>query len=362
MKTKNNNKFIGSFVNEMYAILLGVGIGNILFVEKLDVSNIFEILMGLFITSVILVYWWDWTDFINDNVVTSKREFIIDFSILIILEVLFLFYNEPQNLIIVFIVLAFLDLLWVLNYIIYKSDNFLANSKKWIAEKVFAIFIMIIAWCGLTIFLKETPVLIQGITVIVAFVSVRLISFKQLTQISNYELVMAKESDYDSLCMINNAYLNPDGKESFIISKLDINTVHEKINQNHSFFVLKIEKEENVIGFVELSDSVPKDILDKVVWTSEKERELVLTKNAKYIEKIVTHSDYLKKGIGTAIYRNLFNQLSDYSFYSFVMVSPYNNIGSVRFHKKMNFRIGGTFSSSEYAGFKNYKSLLFCID
>jgi hypothetical protein len=33
-----NNKFIGAFVNEMYAILLGIGLGNVLFVQQIDLN------------------------------------------------------------------------------------------------------------------------------------------------------------------------------------------------------------------------------------------------------------------------------------------------------------------------------------
>ena len=85
MKETVNGKFINIFVNEMYAILIGIGIGNVLFAQKLDLSNIPDVIMALFVTSVVLLYWWDWTEYLEDNIVTTKRELIIDFAVLIAL-------------------------------------------------------------------------------------------------------------------------------------------------------------------------------------------------------------------------------------------------------------------------------------
>ncbi len=359
---KTDNKFIGTFVNEMYAILLGIGIGNVLFVQQIDLSNLFEVLMGLFITAVILIYWWDWTEFINDNVVTSKREFIIDFGILICLEVLYLYYNDPHNLIIIFFILSLLDFFWVFNYIIYKSDNFIANSKKWILEKIVAIIIIGAAWILLTT-LREIHILMQGLIVIASFIAIRLTSFRQLTQISDYELIEAKEKDLQALCNINNSHLNPDGKKSFIISKITPQLVSDKIAQEHQYYILNIKNEDKIIGFIELSNGVEKGILDQVTWINEDNKVRIINsdKDIKYIEKIAIHPDYAGKGIGTAIYRNLFDLLPSYSFYSFVMVAPFHNEGSVKFHEKMNFKATGTFSAPHFAGFENYQSILYSL-
>ena len=253
--------------------------------------------------------------------------------------------------------------MWVINYIIYKSDNFLANSKKWIAEKLLGFFIMVIIGCGLTTF-KDIPLLLQGISIILGFVILRFVSFRQLDKISSYELSKATALDYEPIFKINNSHLEPSGKESFLISKLDLNSIEEKIKQNHSFYTLKVKQEKEVIGFIELSDSATNDVLDKVDWKSADKKEHFLSpeRNLKYIERVAIHKDYKKKGIGTAIYKNLFSQLHDYSFYSFVMTAPYNNLGSKKFHDKMKFKIVGTFNSSEYAGFKNYRSELYYID
>ena len=356
-----DNKFISAFVNEMYAILLGIGIGNVLFIQKLDLSSIFEISMGLFVTAVILIYWWDWTDFISENVISSKSEFILDFLILIALEILFLVYNQPQKLALVFLVLSTLDFFWVINYIRQKSDAFIANSKKWLYEKVLGISLYAASYAVLFFFLSEHAFLLQGGVVILAYVLVRKLSFRETKQSSGYDLIRANTAHFKAISAINNAHLNPEGKKSFMISSLSIDSITERVQNGHEFFVLVSRNESNVLGFVELSTSVDKEILEEVSWILEDDKERILNPDVpvRYIEKVGVSEEFTGKGIGKAIYAQLFEEFPNYSFYAFVMVSPHRNSISEQFHKSARFQVSGLFKADEYGNFEGYESLLF---
>jgi L-amino acid N-acyltransferase YncA len=361
-KHKKENRFIGAFVNEMYAILLGIGIGNILFVQKLDLSSLFESGMGLFVTLVILIYWWDWTEYIGDNVVSTKREFIIDFLILINLEILFLLFNNPVSLSVGFIILGTLDLLWVLNYVFEKSDNYRANTAKWIAEKLFSIALFSGIWMLEKYVLKNNHNLMQGGVLIGAFCLSRLISFNQLFHSASFNLVPATLEDYDSIVKINNSYLNPEGKKAFLISELTIEKIKKHVSQGNTFYVLKMEKNDSILAFAELSTAIAADIIEKVEWNSiQQEMYFKSLKNdLLYIEKVAVSPGFKSKGYGKAVYKNLFQQYPDKSFYAFVMSSPHNNQISIRFHSDSGFSEAGKFNSKEFEGFKNYSSILFC--
>lgn len=360
-KEVKNNKFIGAFVNEMYAILLGIGLGNVLFVQQIDLSNKFEIMMGLFVTGVILLYWWDWTEFLSDNVVSSKAEFIIDFLILINLEVLFLYYNKPINLSIVLIILSVLDLAWVVNYIKQNNGNFLAKNKRWLFEKFFAISLFTGFFFLNKYAISNTKLFYQGFAVIVSFILVRKISFKQVKKATRYNLEEAKESDYRNISQINNSYLNPKENESFMITEMSEEVIKERLTKNYSYFVLRNNGNQDILGFIELSQTVGNEVLEQVTWLNESAKNQILSKNNKllYVEKIAVDKNYKKQGIGEAIYNNLFNMYKDFSFYAFIMDKPFTNKISMNFHEKIGFKESGTLNLDEFNSFKNYQSKLF---
>ncbi len=113
-------KFIGQFVDEMYSIIIGLGIASILFQEAFEPSSVLQILTIFIITYVILMYWWDWAEYISTEVYSTKRELIIDFIILFTMELFYVFYNQLLYLSLAFFILGICDFIWVSNYI-YES-------------------------------------------------------------------------------------------------------------------------------------------------------------------------------------------------------------------------------------------------
>jgi len=357
-----DNRFIGTFVSEMYAILLGIGIGNVLFIEKLNLGSIYEVIMGLFVTGVVIIYWWDWTEFIGDHVVSSKAEFIIDFLILITLETLFLFYDQPVNLALVFVVLTVFDLCWVLNYKYQHSGNFFADNNLWILEKVMAIALSASIYLTLAKYLTGLEHYWKGAIVIATFIAIRKMSFRQVKKAQSYELKEAAPEDFEEIARMNNHYLGGNNKKSFMISPLSTDQINQlQEEKNHTFYILRKKDDDAILGFVEISPSADYEILKTVHWKDNKTAEKILHPNneqIKYIEKIAVNKNFKRMGIGKALYTNVFEANPSTSYYAFVMNKPFNNKVSLAFHKNMRFFEAGSFNASEYAGYKNYQSIL----
>ena len=354
------NKFIGAFVNEMYAILIGIGLGNVLFVQQIDLGNIFEIAMGLFVTGVILLYWWDWTEFLNDHVVSTKTEFVIDFLILINLEILFVYYNSPYNLAIVFIILAILDLAWVINYIYQTSGDFVAKNRIWLFEKFTSIIIFAGVYLLIRFWLIDENLYFQGGLVVASFVAVRKLSFRQVKKAQRYSFLTAEEEDYPKIAAINNSYLDPKKNKAFMITGLSEEKIRDRLDDSYMYYVLKQDETADVLGFIELSLSAGNDILQQVEWFDQEKKDRILAAKEKvlYIEKIAVNKEFKRHGMGAALYQHLFNELPDHSFYAFVMQKPHRNSVSLSFHQKLGFDVAGIFRANEFTGFKNYESVV----
>lgn len=363
LKAKDN-KFIGAFVNEMYAILIGIGLGNVLFVQQINLNSVFEIMMGLFVTGVVLLYWWDWTEFIDENVVSTKSEFIIDFLILINLEILFLYFNKPLNLSIVFLVLSVLDFLWVINYTRQTSGNYLAKNRKWYMEKILGISIFAASYLIVNFLLTPISIVLSGIIVIFTFVMVRFVSFNQVKKAEVFSLEIAQEDNFATIAEINNHYLGAQGKDSFMITPLSVKKIESRLKDDFAYYVLRGTVKNEIFGFIELSSTAGNEILDNVIWNDNNYTELIMNTEQKvfYIEKVAVNEKYQHQGIGTALYTNLFNRFPYHSFYSFVMERPYDNVVSSAFHNASGFRSLGRFTEEEFCGFSNYQSRLYYRD
>jgi len=356
-----DNRFIGAFVNEMYAILLGIGLGNVLFIQQIELTSLYEIVMGLFVTGVVLLYWWDWTEFISESVVSSTSEFIIDFMILICLEILFLFFNKPVNLAFVFLLISVFDFAWVVNYIYQTSGNFVAQNSKWIVEKVIALCIYVVLFISLYFFFPYLPDTIKGGAVVATFLMVRFVSFNQVKKAQKYTFCRATNEELNIICEINNSYLVQEDEKAFMITGMEPETLKLRRKSNYQYFVLKYSGSNEVLGFVELSPSVGHELLEKVDWLSMEDKKQWLDDecNLLYVEKIAVNPEFRGQKIGNVLYDSLFSQFQNYSFYAFVMSGPLKNTPSMRFHERNGFDHIGTFRQAKYNKFEHYESRLY---
>jgi L-amino acid N-acyltransferase YncA len=358
---KKGKKFIGTFVNEMYAILLGIGIGNVLFAQNLDLSNIYEVVMVLFVIGVILVYWWDWTEYVSENLVSSKVEFLIDFLILIALELLFSFFSSPYFLIRVFLGLGVLNLAWVINFNIHRKTLKSRKSLWWIFEKIIVIAVYITAFIFITFVIPRESIYISGGIIIVSFILVRFIGFTQLRGEQHpYTIRKAKPEDAQSITQLNNKWFSGGNNDrGFLVTTLEENEVKKDIEEGNTTYFIAEDKKDGILGFVSVIDSAEEEILDSVVWIDKDLEERFYESKKKYIAKVAVINNAGKKGIGKALYSKLFEDYPKHILYSFAAYSPRINEASIKFHSRMGFAKSGIFERKEFLGMKDYRSIFF---
>ncbi|GAA0327686.1 hypothetical protein GCM10008967_17740 [Bacillus carboniphilus] len=356
------NKFIGKFVNEMYAILLGIGISNIIFVQQIDLKDFSQSIMALFVISVALVYWWDWSEYVESDVRTTKREFIIDFLILLNIEMLFAYFYDLKGLAVAFIVLGFLDLAWVINnqYEAKKAGTFQKNrAKTWILEKCIVIAIYTFSWLLISFTFVSNYHLLQMICVIFSFILVRNVGFNNVKDSREFSFHKASYQDIQDIVDINNSYF--DGgvhTGGFLMKKIIPNDVRKAIDfQERVYFVAKDSKGQTV-GYIELNSAFPVEVLGDLEGLSQEEQESILS-NQYYIEQVAIKEDQQRKGIGSYLYNQVLQTFPDRNFTAFVVSQPIRNDSSIRFHRKVGFKDAALFKKDQYAGMSPYESILF---
>lgn len=174
---ETQSRFIGTFVNAIYAIVLSIGMGNIVFSDSFLLTDYLDLASAGFVVVVVAGYWWDWVDSVQEQVLSSLREFLIDLSMAFVFLTLFAFYDQPVTLAALFIALTCLDLLWVANscYEHARSeamsaiDMFVPLLRKMGAIAVFTILYLALRATGDTLHYA-----FQLVAVMVCFTVVRL--------------------------------------------------------------------------------------------------------------------------------------------------------------------------------------------
>ena len=200
--------FIGDFVNAVYAIILGFGFveiikgifsSNVALRISFDNLKFFQVIMAFFVIIVICLYWWDWLENIEGKVKSTFSEFFIDIGILFTLFMILLKFDNPLTLAKLFFVLSVLNLVWVFNYLIEKSErnispfgklkwfnHFLRNPKKgdlkWIGQKFLALFLYGLTWYSISEFSQLEKIsgqqLLISIPLFVSFILTELFCYR----------------------------------------------------------------------------------------------------------------------------------------------------------------------------------------
>lgn len=350
--------FTNTFVNEMYAILLAIGIGNVLFNQQIDFGKLSEILGALFVTSVVVLYWWDWRYYIEEHVVESRIEFVIDFGVLIALQMLFVLYRNPTTLVRAFLVLGILDFLWVANHVLQTREKSRTRIIRWILEKALVIvlfaaltFVFIYAGCQLSH-------LQQIVVLIVTFIIVRLIAFRSLKGPSAPVVRPAKQGDAAVILALNNEAIRIGAKGGFILSELtDTELAAVLANPDHGYIVAESE-DGRILGVARIIESAEPRIISDLIWITNSLKNLFLTHQPKYVERIVVSREERRKGCATALYNYARCTSSPGGLYVFISVAPSENTASIGFHKALGFENAGIFRQAHFLGLHDYKSVL----
>ncbi|MBN1216310.1 MAG: GNAT family N-acetyltransferase [Candidatus Lokiarchaeota archaeon] len=365
------NKFIGQFVDEMYGVIIGLGIANILFQEAFEPSSVLQIFTIFIITYVILTYWWDWAEYVSTEVYSTKRELIIDFMILFVMELFYVFYSNLLYLAIAFCVLGICDFIWVSNFIYEtrREGDFSIRPVIYLLEKLICISIYISSFIFCLylenqILIKDFAELnkwIQSFSVLIAFLMVRKVGFNHIRG-EKFFFFPAEIEDAKDIIDINESYLRQyNNKLGFLLGKLDYNELLEIIRCDHkTFFVAKGEDKE-FLGYVKIDEHIEDDILKDVKWNW-------IDKNNKndferfqyiYISQLAIKKESSRKGIGKFIYETLFKKYPDRNFVAFVAKEPYLNRASREFHESLGFDKVGIFKRKRYLEVDNFESYFF---
>jgi GNAT superfamily N-acetyltransferase len=75
-----------------------------------------------------------------------------------------------------------------------------------------------------------------------------------------------------------------------------------------------------------------------------------------WIEQVAVHPDHVRRGVGSAMYGDLFSWNQDHTFACALAELPVPNDASRIFHQKKGFARMGTFTAEEFCGLKPYQS------
>ncbi|WP_321372114.1 GNAT family N-acetyltransferase [uncultured Draconibacterium sp.] len=377
MKHKKSET-ISRFVNEMYILLIGIGLGNMIFrnTKRFNFSEIdgfVDVFLGLFVIYVAIRYWLDWIEYIQEKVKTTKREFIIDFLILINILLLFSFFYKINTLTLLMLSISTFDLIWTLNYIFENrnEDNLkFVNQRNWIIEKL----INIIIWGCTSVFILGLNIesyLLNAAIVISAYSLTRIIGFSTLrTNTNQLKIEQAVEEDFETIASIHNrnilkrnAIIETDG--GFLLSPINVDNLIDRIkNNSSSFYVCKLrnQKPNKIIGFMEIVDQ-NSTYLDKLLqhtdWLDDEHLKLIKRNKHVHILTIASDIDYRGMGVGSSLYEFIEEEFPFGIYSAFIAIEPYRNKASISFHEKYGFMTAGSYTSKEFEGLKDYKSLFY---
>jgi len=364
-KKADKDTFIRTFVNQMYGILIGIGIGSILFDSAFDIGNWFNIAMVIVVTVMLVFYWWDWMEYIEGEIVSSKSEIIADFLVLIALELLFVFYNEPTSLALVLIALAICDLIWVMNHILYmkkerKGYQSGASNIRWIAEKLAGIAIYATLYLVFVFLHPLVPTFVQNVTtvilVILAFTAVRRLSFNEVFKARAYKTRWADDKDSVAIAAINNDYIDDD--HPALIQRLTVRDVLERIRKKE--IIVAQNSKKNIVGYALVSNRGAKPYLPDTQFPDQKLRDKMMSGPHILLEQIAVKVDCRREGIGGILLKAVLDRI-DETLLSYVAISPVDNVESTAFHEHHGFMPVGTFRRDVFAGRNDYRSTLYCI-
>ncbi len=360
-----NSRFIGTFVNEMFAILLGIGMGSIVFSEGFSLTDPLGLASAVFVVVVVALYWWDWIDSVEQQVLSSRREFLIDLAMAFVFLMLFAFYGQPISLAAVFIALACLDLLWVANSCyecacLGKISP--ARITVAILRKLGAVAVFTGGYFVLRGFSDILPPFIQFAVVVVCFAVVRILFFSHIRRIRAVVLRTATAADVERIAEIHNSHvlrredsLSGDG---FLLSPTSEEDIQRKLNDPSRSILVAATIKNAVVGFVEVTERLPTGELATVSWRSEDVKEKFDGGDHCHVLCVAVAREYLGRGCGQMIYHRLRQRFPKATLSAFIATSPVENSGSLTFHLHQGFEEVGVFQKPELYGLKNYKSVL----
>ncbi|MCL2913626.1 GNAT family N-acetyltransferase [Shewanella corallii] len=346
------NKFITSYVSELYVVLIGIGLANVLFNIEFSYTNIIPLLTACLVTLYISFYWWDWVNHIESNFIETMSEFIIDFLILISLFFLFINYNSPILLATNLLLISLLDLLWVFHFQIHKKKLDLKwISRKIIVTSIFSLLVTTIFYSQNQFDEKLLSFIVMGVSIIV-----KKTFFKDIaTNIDTITFRKARKSDTRELQFIAaESKLSNNNSDSFIINNPDFSI----LNDNQSRIIVAV-KDRKICGYLIMDDFKDMEYGEDLNYLIEDEMASIKSQSTMIIEQIAVKKSHRGQGIAKHLINHAIHHCSSINLVSFVAIAPHKNSPSINLHEKLGFVRIGKFSSDNFKSIENYQSILY---
>lgn len=364
---RKDGRFIATFVNEIYAVLLGVGMGSVVFSDAFDVDDPFHLASVAFIVVVVAKYWWDWVDVFETPAISSQREFWIDLAMMLVFLMLFLHFDQPRRIAGLVLVLSVLDLLWVANFVHETRRTYAAtlSAHRWwrlLFLKVLAIGVFAFALAVLERLAPTSPEMLGLLVVIVAFVFVRVFCFGRTRSVRDALLRPAHASDLRRIREIHDMHVLRDGEThdggGFLLEPVTVDLLQTRLeNPDREIFVVEDSRGE-ILGYADVTVHVPRHDLDDLHWHETKTETLFHEGTHCHIQVVAVDAAIAGRGVGRLIYQTLAERYPEKVFSAFVVRRPVDNQRSMRFHSRQGFEEAAVLRRPSFCGLRHYESRL----
>lgn len=143
----------------------------------------------------------------------------------------------------------------------------------------------------------------------------------------------ARPQDAEAIALATrDAYMDFDGKDGFILGYRTPDSVREDLP---SYYVAELNGE--YAGHAQLSFALPPEFCELRYYDESVRNALLETRKCAYIEHIVIKRARRRAGVGIELIRRLCERYDEFDFFSSVVVLPYRNDSSLRFHIACGF-------------------------
>jgi L-amino acid N-acyltransferase YncA len=353
-----HQRFVSRFVGELYVILIGIGIANVILRQQIDLTKWIQIVLAVFVTVIVSLYWWDWAAYVEKYFLATPVEFAIDFACLIVLEFLFVHFKEPVRLAWNFLALGVVDLIWVINHIWQRPEQTFSIRRRWVLQKILGLAIYG-GGLSLVLFMHNKGFGIErlGASVILTAFLVRWLCFREVRRIYVATFRAAHKDDTPRIVQINRDYIDTARSDAFLLESLSEREVRSLRGESPARLFVAV-RGSTILGYAKVSNALDESILSSLTWLDPLLATSVRNGKILHIEHIAVDPRHVGKGIGRSFYEWLMRRQPKSVPCAFVALTPRCNASSLRFHASLGFEKAAIFRRGEFLGQNDYQSLL----
>jgi GNAT superfamily N-acetyltransferase len=353
-------KFISGSVGELYVILMGISLANVIFELDFVITNGIEIGLAIFVTAIVTRYWWVWDVHVKGRFTPTTIGFIIDFAGMIVLVLLFKHFRDPVKLAWSFLALGSGDLLWVLNQIGQSSDQTFSARWRWIGEKVLGIFIYTTGLLLVLSIQNDAGNLLRAGCVAIPAILVQLFCFREIRSRGSLTFRAAKKDDIPRILTINRDYLDNCHANGFLLERATDKSLCSLESERPARLFVAL-RGDTIVAYASISFTIDESVLRSLTWLDPHLERTVRAECVLHIEQIAVDPLYAGQGTGRSFYSWLSQHHPQYLPCAFVALHPRCNAASLRFHTSCGFEKAALFHREKFLGQRDYQSLLFVL-